>query len=55
MTLFKIAFLTLGVIFFVNLGDALVELNLRDPVYACKDVKILDPIDVRKLCKRRFV
>lgn len=53
MRLFQIAFVTLGIIFLVNLGDSLVQLNLRDPVYACKDVKILDPIDVRKLCKRK--
>jgi hypothetical protein len=54
MRFFKVVALCLGFIAFCNLMEAVVDMNLRDPVYACKDVTILDPIDVRKLCKRKL-
>ena len=53
MRFFRIVGATLFVILVLNVIQVSVELSLRDPVFACKDVTILDPIDVRKLCKRK--
>jgi len=54
MTFFKIAFTILGIIFTINLGSALVEYSLRSSVYACEEVTAQDPIDVQKICNRRW-
>ena len=54
MRFFKIVGVALGAIAFFNLLQAVVDFNLREPVYACKDVTIYDPMNVRKLCKRKL-
>lgn len=54
MRFFRIVGVTLFVILVLNVIQVSLELSLRDPVYACKEVKITDPIDVRKLCKRKI-
>jgi hypothetical protein len=54
MMLFRVAGVSLLVIAVFNLIDVSVEMNLREPVYACSEVTKSDPIDVQKICNRRI-
>jgi len=54
MKFFKVIFTILGIIFTINLADVLVQHNIRQSVYACEDVTDQDPIDVQKMCNRRW-
>jgi len=54
MRFFKVIFTILGIIFTINLADVLVQHNIRQSVYACEEVTDQDPIDVQKMCNRRW-
>jgi F0F1-type ATP synthase assembly protein I len=54
MPFFKIVFTILGIIFTINIIQTVVEYNIRGSVYACEDVTKQDPIDVQKICSRRW-
>jgi len=54
MTFFKIVFTILGIIFTINLAEVGMQKYLREPVYACEEVTKADPIDVQKICNRRW-
>jgi hypothetical protein len=54
MTFFKIVFTILGIIFTINLAEVGVQQYLKEPVYACEEVTKADPIDVQKICNRRW-
>lgn len=54
MMLFRVAGVSLLVIAVFNLIGVSVEMNLREPVYACSEVTKSDPIDVQKICNRRI-
>jgi hypothetical protein len=54
MMLFRVAGVSLLVIAVFNLIDVSIEMNLREPVYACSEVTKSDPIDVQKICNRRI-
>jgi hypothetical protein len=51
---FKIVFTILGIIFTINIIQSAVEYNIRQSVYACEEVTKADPIDVQKICERRW-
>ena len=54
MRFFKIVFTILGIIFTINLADVVVEQSIREPVYACDEVTEQDPINVQKICNKRW-
>lgn len=54
MTFFRICFTILGIIFTINIIQTTVQYNIKDPVYACEEVTKTDPIDVQKICNRRW-
>jgi hypothetical protein len=54
VTFFKIVFTILAIIFTINLGDTLVQQSLQEGVYACEEVTKTDPINVQKICDRRW-
>jgi len=51
---FQIAFTILGIIFTINIIQTTVQYNIKDSVYACEEVTKADPIDVQKICNRRW-
>jgi len=51
---FQIAFTILGIIFTINIIQNAILYNSRQPVYACEEVTKADPIDVQKICSRRW-
>jgi hypothetical protein len=54
VTFFKIVFTILVLVFTINLADTLVQQSLRESVYACEEVTKADPVDVQKMCNRRW-
>ena len=54
MRFFKIVFTILGIIFIMNVIHSLVQYNIRQSVYVCEEVTKQDPIDVQKICNRRW-
>ena len=54
MKFFKIVFTILGIIFTINIIQTTVQYNIKDSVYACEEVTKTDPIDVQKICNRRW-
>ena len=54
MRFFKIVFTILGIIFTINLADALMGLYLKEGVYACEEVTKNDPVRVQQICERRW-
>jgi len=51
---FQIVFTILGIIFTINIIQNAILYNSRQPVYACEEVTKADPIDVQKICDRRW-
>lgn len=54
MRFFAVAGATLFVIFIVNVGDAAMQIYLKDGVYACSEVTSTDPVNVQKICKKAW-
>jgi hypothetical protein len=54
MIFFRIVFTILGLIFTINIIQAVIQYNIRGSVYSCEDVTKQDPIDVQKICDRRW-
>ena len=54
MTFFKVCFTILGIIFTINIIQTTVLYNIRQGVYGCEEVTKADPIDVQKICNRRW-
>jgi hypothetical protein len=54
MMFFKIVFTILGIIFTINIIQTVVEYNIRSSIYVCEDVTKQDPVDVQKICERRW-
>ena len=54
MTFFKFVFTILWLIFTINIIQVIVEYNIREPIYRCDEVTKQDPIDVQKICNRRW-
>jgi hypothetical protein len=54
MRFFKIVFVTLGIVFVINLAELSMQLYLKEPVYACEEVTKADPVSVQKICNRRW-
>ena len=54
MTFFRVCFTILGIIFTINLAEVGMQQYLKNPVYACEEVTKADPIDVQKICNRRW-
>lgn len=54
MRFFKVCFTILGIIFTINIIQTTAEYNIRQSVYACEDVTKSDPIDVQKICERKW-
>jgi hypothetical protein len=54
MIFFRVAGITLFFIAGFNLIAVAVEMNLKEPVYACSEVTKADPINVQKICNRRI-
>ena len=54
MRFFKIVFTILGIIFTINIIQTTVQYNIRQSIYACEEVSKADPVDVQKICSRRW-
>lgn len=54
MTFFRICFTILGIIFTINLAEVGIQIAIKDSVYACEEVTKADPIDVQKICNRKW-
>ena len=52
MKFFAIVGFTLFLIAVFNIVYVVVEIRIREPVYACSEVTQNDPIDVRRRCKK---
>ena len=52
MRFFFIVGFTLFLIAFFNLMYVVVQMNMKEPVYACSEVTKQDPINVQKKCKK---
>jgi len=54
MVFFRIVFVVLAVVFIMNAIDVSVQFYLKDTVYACEEVTKADPVNVQKICNRRW-
>lgn len=54
MIFFRIVFTILGIIFTINIIQTVIQYNIKGSVYACEEVTTQDPIDVQKMCERRW-
>lgn len=54
MIFFRIVFTILGLIFTINIIQTVIQYNTRDSVYVCEDVTKQDPIDVQKICEKKW-
>ena len=54
MMFFRVVFTILGIIFTINIIQTVIEYNIKAGVYACEDVAKQDPIDVQKMCERKW-
>jgi hypothetical protein len=52
MKFFGVVGFTLFLIAFFNLMSVVMEMALREPVYACSEVTKQDPINVQKKCRK---
>jgi len=54
MMFFRVVFTILAVIFTINMIQTVMLYNARGDVYSCEEVTKQDPIDVQKMCERKW-